>query len=435
MKVSKEDVRYLIFEGGGGKGVAYLGAVKALEELGILSYFEKEVNGKTVNRLDSKKIHGVAGTSVGSFTALLIACGYTPKEAEHIITDNMGTKLLDSVEFDKIPTVYTSENPAYVIDNPFIETDQLLLDKYLSKFIESEKKTFGDFLKIPGKAFSQLNFKFLSTVFKWYVYYEAKKVNLEEEEHSYPHEFIASVPEIVSKETTKRAFDTVVGNPSDSFSSLKHEYGYFLATAFREAVDKCIEQKSGITNCTFKQFADYFEIDLVVTGFDVATNEVFYFRNNEKWGDLCVADAIRMSISIPLVFKPVLMSIEEGKIKSAHKENSLIHYIVDGGLGNSFPLHVFDKPNSQKLNPKVLGFNLDFIRPFSEGNTTFFGFLENMFLALLKMTTETQFRTNEERDQAITLNSRNISVLDFDYKVLPTNLIEESRKTTLEYFQ
>ena len=127
MKVSKEDVRYLIFEGGGGKGVAYLGAVQALEELGILSYFEKEVNGKTVCRLDPKKIHGVAGTSVGSFTALLIACGYTPKEAEEIITDDMGTKLLDTVEFDKIPTVYTPENPVHVIDNPLIEKDKLLL--------------------------------------------------------------------------------------------------------------------------------------------------------------------------------------------------------------------------------------------------------------------------------------------------------------------
>ena len=78
MRVSKENVRFLVFEGGGGKGVANLGALQALDELGIVSYFKKEINGEEVFRLDPEKIHGVSGTSVGSVTALLIACGYTP---------------------------------------------------------------------------------------------------------------------------------------------------------------------------------------------------------------------------------------------------------------------------------------------------------------------------------------------------------------------
>jgi len=34
MKVAKENVNYLVFEGGGGKGITYIGAVHALEELG-----------------------------------------------------------------------------------------------------------------------------------------------------------------------------------------------------------------------------------------------------------------------------------------------------------------------------------------------------------------------------------------------------------------
>ncbi|MHA1563012.1 MAG: hypothetical protein ACTSPA_12910, partial [Promethearchaeota archaeon] len=63
MKVSKDDVKYLVFEGGGGKGLIYLSPLQALEELGILSYNTVNVNGKNVHRKKKKKIHGVAGTS------------------------------------------------------------------------------------------------------------------------------------------------------------------------------------------------------------------------------------------------------------------------------------------------------------------------------------------------------------------------------------
>ena len=45
MKVSKDNVRYLVFEGGGGKGITYLGAHQALHELGILSFHKKIING------------------------------------------------------------------------------------------------------------------------------------------------------------------------------------------------------------------------------------------------------------------------------------------------------------------------------------------------------------------------------------------------------
>jgi len=50
-----------IFEGGGAKGLAHIGALKAAEENGV-------------------KFIGVAGTSVGAIVASLVAAGYTPDE-------------------------------------------------------------------------------------------------------------------------------------------------------------------------------------------------------------------------------------------------------------------------------------------------------------------------------------------------------------------
>ncbi|GAG41037.1 unnamed protein product, partial [marine sediment metagenome] len=253
--------------------------------------------------------------------------------------------------FDKIPTVYTPENPTSVVDNPTLEKDNLVLDKYMKAFVESETKTFGGFLKIPGKAFTELNFKFLATLFKWYLYYEGRKKDSVDD---HKHEFIPSVPDLVHNKSTKKAIDMILGNPADSVGSLKYEYGFFVAAKFRNMVDGFIERKSGIKNCTFKQFNEIFGVDLVLTGFDVATNETYYFRNNSRWENLCVADAIRMSVSIPIVFKPVSLCIDGDSFKSVREENEPGNFIVDGGLGNAFPFHAFDEPNSLKLNPHVL---------------------------------------------------------------------------------
>lgn len=53
----------LVFEGGGVKGIAYVGALQVLADRGILG-----------------QVTAVAGTSAGAITACLVAAGYTPDE-------------------------------------------------------------------------------------------------------------------------------------------------------------------------------------------------------------------------------------------------------------------------------------------------------------------------------------------------------------------
>jgi NTE family protein len=60
----------LVFEGGGVKGVAYAGALRVLEQQGVLPQVER-----------------VAGTSAGSITAALVTLGYTPDEIETLLLD------------------------------------------------------------------------------------------------------------------------------------------------------------------------------------------------------------------------------------------------------------------------------------------------------------------------------------------------------------
>lgn len=61
-------IKNLVFKGGGVLGQAYVGAMLALEELGLL-----------------KNLKGVAGTSAGSLMAGLIAMGYTPIEIKTVM--------------------------------------------------------------------------------------------------------------------------------------------------------------------------------------------------------------------------------------------------------------------------------------------------------------------------------------------------------------
>ncbi|XP_061170094.1 uncharacterized protein LOC133179329 [Saccostrea echinata] len=58
----------LVFEGGGAKGVAYPGAIQALEELGLM-----------------RKIKRFAGTSIGSITACLAALGYNSQKIREVL--------------------------------------------------------------------------------------------------------------------------------------------------------------------------------------------------------------------------------------------------------------------------------------------------------------------------------------------------------------
>ena len=82
-------IRYLALEGGGGKGNAYGGALKALRKYGVLKYDAKnsvphydtnKKGGRTIYMLDPQKLAGVSGTSAGAITAMLVSIGLTPEQ-------------------------------------------------------------------------------------------------------------------------------------------------------------------------------------------------------------------------------------------------------------------------------------------------------------------------------------------------------------------
>jgi NTE family protein len=82
-------IENLVFEGGGVRGIAYAGALSALEERSLLG-----------------TIQGVAGTSAGAFAALMLSLGHTPAELAETLKALHFKTLEDKPNPLRVPTHY-----------------------------------------------------------------------------------------------------------------------------------------------------------------------------------------------------------------------------------------------------------------------------------------------------------------------------------------
>ena len=210
----KYHFRNLVFEGGGVKGIAYVGALQILDEEGIL-----------------KDIERVAGTSAGAMVAVLIGLGYSAKELEDILWDIKFKNFLDS---------------------------------------------------------------------DWGVVRNTKR--------------------------------------------LLEDYGWYKGDFFRDLMAGYIEKKTGNGELTFgelkrmrKEGKPYRDIHLI--GADLTTGLSVVF-NSELTPKVKIADAARISMSIPLFF---------AAIKGVNNDN---HIYVDGGLLDNYAIKAFDRESfvSNKKN-------------------------------------------------------------------------------------
>ena len=96
--LTPEEVEYIAFEGGGGKGNAYLGAIKAIWEM-ILT---KE-----------NSLKGYAGASAGAITALLLASGYSHSKIKEILSTDFN-RFFDFPEADNDRVVMLSEDGGHL---------------------------------------------------------------------------------------------------------------------------------------------------------------------------------------------------------------------------------------------------------------------------------------------------------------------------------
>jgi NTE family protein len=140
------------------------------------------------------------------------------------------------------------------------------------------------------------------------------------------------VRNILWKLNFKNFMDSSFGIVRDT-TRLFNEYGWYKGDYFRSLMADYIKQKTGNGEMTFKQLANTKKYrDIYLVGADLSTGLTRMFSATDT-PNVKVADAARISMSIPLFF---------ASIKGVGGDD---HTYVDGGLLDNYSIKTFDKTN------------------------------------------------------------------------------------------
>jgi len=151
---------------------------------------------------------------------------------------------------------------------------------------------------------------------------------------------------------------------------LRKQFGWYKGDAFSEWIGTLIAQKTGSASTTFSELHQLKNKkgykDLYITGTDL-TYQCLQIFSYEQYPNMSIRDAVRISMSIPLYYKPVLID-DSGKIYSKPEQNKILHVMVDGGVLSNYPIQMFDSTkyssrydsvNVFYSNPETLGILLE----------------------------------------------------------------------------
>jgi NTE family protein len=328
-RVSPGNIQYLSLAGGGGKGVTYLGAIKALELYKVLPI--------DIDKTDSNQIKGISGASAGAITALFLAMGATSEDIRSILSEPKDfTAFFDKPDVGLYRSVDGQNQPATKSDAP---PGQRGID-----FIQARLKgnrTMG----LLADTFADL----ATSIFGIRDNLIVQKILTAPDHYLYNLLFDRGLfPGFAQRNFFARAI------------------GIRLAKKIFEHTRGVIPSSINGGNVNFEQFSKFTGVDLVITGANVTTRRpaVFSRRHTPKFP---VAEAVGISMNLPLLFKPVLVEAEVAVSNFNSDPKAYQGRWVDGGLLNNFPLHAFDyqqppvskdHPEYRPLHPKMLGLRL-----------------------------------------------------------------------------
>ncbi|MGN6644943.1 MAG: patatin-like phospholipase family protein [Cytophaga sp.] len=152
---------------------------------------------------------------------------------------------------------------------------------------------------------------------------------------------------------------------------LRKQFGWYKGDAFTEWIGELITKKTGSAEITFaelhtQRLSKGYK-DLYVTGTDL-TYQCLRIFSHEQYPNMSIRDAVRISMSIPLYYKPVLID-DAGKVYATQASSTKpLHMMVDGGVLSNYPIHMFDSTkytsnfdsiNAYYSNPQTLGILLE----------------------------------------------------------------------------
>jgi predicted acylesterase/phospholipase RssA len=239
----------MVFEGGGAKGTAFVGALDVLTQAG-------------------HKHRRLVGTSAGAITATLLGAGYSPAE----FLDAVNQKLPDTGE-----PVFTS-------------------------FLDAPKSTDFDSNMIDNSVTVDM----------------LKRVR---------------IPGFAQQSVVKGLLD--IDLYCELFSFIECG-GFYSGNAFLTWFRARLQAKGINPDITWKDFATQTQSDVSVVTSDVDDDEMVVLNARTAPG-VPVALSVRMSMSIPFVWREMIWDASWGSYRGRNKAG---HRFVDGGVLSNFPIHL-----------------------------------------------------------------------------------------------
>ena len=190
-------------------------------------------------------------------------------------------------------------------------------------------------------------------------------------------------------------------------------FGLYKGDAIKVFYEDLFYKKTRVRNITFRRLYEMTGKKLILTGTCINDKCIKYF-SVDTTPNMPIADAVRITVSIPLVFKPVL------------HDNK---YYVDGGLLSNFPTECFDHSDTdgrRTVNNKTISVRLDTESEFKKSEVkidSFFSFINEIMDTILKNAYKTNYATDEDTRKIIKINTADISATDFDITVSQKNML------------
>ncbi len=383
----------LVLQGGGPKGIAYIGALKKLNEFGKL-----------------ENIKNIAGTSAGAITAGMLAIGLSPEEMEKELKDKPLLELLDYI--DKGLTIETlKENVANVPESL----------KKLRKPVDYKEWIHTGHSALKEILYATLNISgLIGTPLGYNVNQITKQNSL-----CYGNDFLEWINVIIKAQTGISYFTL-----GDLKRKVNDEKTYRHIKIYGSRIDGLM--KDGAPILTSVEFSS----------------------KDDGMKDLILADLIRISMSIPILFSPHQVYRRHPVTKQRVIDTP--EYYFDGGLLNNYPIEAFDEYKyvtghnnigySTEDNKKTLGFSLmsqEEIDIYSgkkqfEDNNSQINSANDIFKAIFQTfynhegLTKLQRITNKQR--TVVIGNKDVSLFDFDMTTEKQNELIDSGIVAVENF-
>jgi NTE family protein len=243
---------------------------------------------------------------------------------------------------------------------------------------------------------------------------------------------------------------------------LIREYGWYKGEFFHDWISKLIKKKLGTPNATFQDLHTLKLPDLFLYGTNLSTHfgEVFSYEHTPHDR---IADAVRISMSIPLFFAAV--------------RNPRSDVYVDGGVLSNYPITLFDRlkyldedspstmgmetkyyktvngpflkkhPTSSPYiyNRQTLGFRLDSKQeiasfrdrkePAHNNIDDFFDYIKSLILTVVE-SQGNQHLNSDDWQRSVYIDTLGVATTDFDISnKRKKDLLKSGQKGTIEYFK